>query len=309
MQFIQKGRRESGSHNRIYLFLFLILLISISLFGCAKKTIVVPPVTPEPTTEKHVGKFVWYDLITHDLESASRFYENLFGWSFVNTSQGDSSVKTILRQGVPIGNAVQVKPSNKEINESRWVAYMSVENVDQAVMIIEQNKGTIYKKPKDLPNRGRIAIVLDPWSAVFGIVDTENGDPPDLETQQANNWIGSELWTTDVGGAVTFYTSLAGYELQLMDIGDGQKYHFLNTNDKPRAGIAKILWDDVKPNWIPYVSVESTMTIMQKASEFGSKVLIHPGDDNLENPVAIIADPSGAVFGVQQMKNFAKTGD
>ena len=51
------------------------------------------------------------------------------------------------------------------------------------------------------------------------------------------------------------------------------------------------------------------MTIMQKASEFGSKVLIHPGDDNLENPVAIIADPSGAVFGVQQMKNLAKTGD
>jgi predicted enzyme related to lactoylglutathione lyase len=303
MLYIRKDSRERGFQSRLCLSLVLVLFFNIILSSCAKKQVLVPPITPEPTTEKHVGKFVWYDLITHDLQATSRFYEDLFGWSFVNTSPDDNSVKTILRQGVPIGNAAQVKPENKDINESRWIGYMSVEDVYMAAALIELNKGTIYTKPKDLPNRGHIAIALDPQGAVFALVEAENGDPPDLQTPQKNNWIGSELWTTDLKGSVLFYNLLARYELELVDIGADQQYHLLNRDGKPRAGIAKILWDDVKPNWIPYVAVEDVMAVLQKTEKYGSQVLIHPGTEYQENPVAIIADPSGAVFGIQQMRD------
>jgi predicted enzyme related to lactoylglutathione lyase len=209
MLYIRKDSRERGFQSRLCLSLVLVLFFSITLSSCAKKQVLVPPITPEPTTEKHVGKFVWYDLITHDLQATSRFYEDLFGWSFVNTSPDDNSVKTILRKGIPIGNAAQVKPENKDINESGWIGYMSVEDVYMAAALIELNKGTIYTKPKDLPNRGHIAIALDPQGAVFALVEAENGDPPDLRTPQTNNWIGSELWTTDLKGSVLFYNLLA----------------------------------------------------------------------------------------------------
>ena len=300
---------EKCINIKLKVLLILVLFLSISLVGCAKKEIIVPPVTPVPTMQKHIGKFVWYDLITHDLQSAVRFYEDLFGWTFVNTSPDDNSVKTILRQGIPIGNAAQVEPSNKEINESRWIGYMSVDDVDLAAALVGLNEGSIYTKPKDLPHRGRIAIALDQQGAVFALVDAENGDPPDLEVKQANNWIGSELWTKDLHGSFIFYTLLAGYELEVVDMGADQKYHLLKKDGKARAGMAQILWDDVKPNWIPYVAVDDAMAILQKTEKYGSQVLIHPSVENQENPVAIIADPSGAVFGIQQMSDSAKTGE
>jgi len=62
----------------------------------------------------------------------------------------------------------------------------------------------------------------------------------------------------------------------------------------------KIPWDDVKPNWLPYIAVEDVMAIVAKAEELGGKILVEPDKTIREGRVAIIADPSGAVFAVQQ---------
>ena len=62
----------------------------------------------------------------------------------------------------------------------------------------------------------------------------------------------------------------------------------------------KIPWDDVKPNWLPYIAVKDVMAIVAKAEELGGKVLVEPDKAIREGRAAIIADPSGAVFAVQQ---------
>ena len=277
------------------------LFVWLAVSSCAKKYVIVPKVTPEPKHQHHVGKFVWYDLFTHNLQSTVPFYEELFGWSFADTLPGEDRVKTILRDGIPIANAIQIDRIKIDVNESRWLSYMSVEDVDEASMLVEQENGSIYVAPKNLPDRGRVAVVMDPDGAAFAIVNTSDGDPPD-EGIVENHWMGSELWTTNIDEATRFYNVLVGYEKQVLAIGIDLTYHLLVREGQPRAGIVKILWDDVKPNWLPYIAVSDVMAISERVERLGGTLLVAPDKEIREGRTAIIADPSGAVFAIQQFE-------
>jgi predicted enzyme related to lactoylglutathione lyase len=294
--------------HKFRLSLPFLLLITVAVSGCANKEVIVPSLAPEPTGEQLAGKFVWYDLFTQDLQSTSTFYQELFGWTFTDTASSNTRVKTIKRDGVPIANAVEIDPLKKNSNESVWLGYISVPDVDKAAELVKLHNGTLYEKPKDLPNRGRIAIVIDGEGAIFGLVHSPEGDPPDSDDIR-NSFIGSELWTTDLNRAITFYGALAGYELNIVDVGQDGKYHFLQCDNIPRAGVVKIPWDDVKPNWIPYIAVKDITETIDKAEALGGRVLIKPPKEIRDNPLAIIADPAGAVFGIQQIRDSEKTGD
>jgi predicted enzyme related to lactoylglutathione lyase len=91
-----------------------------------------------------------------------------------------------------------------------------------------------------------------------------------------NSFIGFELWTTDMDRAMTFYPPLAGYEVKIADVGPDRKYHLLQRDNIPRAGVTKILWDDIKQNWIPYIAVKDVMETIGKAETLGGKLLIGP---------------------------------
>ena len=285
--------------SKFHLFLVIFLSLGLGINACSRKQLIVPKVTPDLTEQRLVGKFVWFDLFTHDLESTSRFYEKLFGWSFQDTLSGKKMVKTIMRNGVPIANAVYVNPKKSNVNESQWLSYMSVENVDRAVMMVKQNNGSIYIKPKNLPDRGRVAVVIDPEGALFAMVTATGGDPADQDFIE-NDWMGSELWTRNLDETLKFYQLLVGYETQLVDVGTNQKYHLLIRDNKIRAGAVSIPWDDVKPNWVPYIAVEDVTSISNKVEKMGGKLLIAPDPEIREGRAAIIADPSGAVFAIQQ---------
>jgi predicted enzyme related to lactoylglutathione lyase len=296
---IQRNRKALSSRSSVSAVFLVVLLVGLGVSACSKQ-VVVPKVTPDPTQLELYGKFVWFDLFTDDLESASQFYQALFGWSFVDTTPETQIVKTILRDGIPIANAAYVSPEKRKSNEARWVGYMSVADVDRAARHIKQNGGSIYIKPKDLPERGRVAAVQDPEGALFAIVRASDGDPPD-EGPIENHWLGSELWTTNPDGAREFYSSLVGYDEQLVDAGADSKYRLLVKDEQPRAGIVKIPWDGIDPDWVPYVAVSDTVAIVEKAVKLGARVLIEPDGTNRAGSTAIIADPSGAVFAVQQL--------
>jgi predicted enzyme related to lactoylglutathione lyase len=285
-----------------------VLLVGFGMIGCAENHIIVPKITSEPTHQRLTGKFVWFDLFTHDLQSASLFYESLFGWSFKETSSTGKIVKTILRDGVPIANAVYIKQEDPMVNGSRWLSYISVEDVDKAVKVANKNNGTVYIKPRDLKNRGRVAIVIDPQKAIFGLVTATGGDPLDSDFL-VNQFLGSELWTTNPDDALKFYNILAGYEQKLIDIKADLKYRRLVVNGRFCGGLMKLPWDDVEPAWIPYVSVKNTLETVEKAKKLGGKIIVEKDSAVQEGSIAIIADPSGAVFAIIQMSGIPKRED
>ena len=289
--------------NIIWNFMFIPIILSVFLFSsCSTKVPIVPALTQESTGERLVGKFVWYDLFVDKLELVIPFYEELFNWSFANTEPDTEWVKTIYRNGVPIGNAVQVDPLKKRERSPYWLGYLSVDNVDNSSLAVEKNKGSIHMKAKDLPDRGRVAVVKDPQGAHVALVASSHGDPPD--NNEINNiWVGSELWTSSVHGALDFYTLLFDYDVKKFPMNNDSVYTVLVKNDRYRAAIVKIPWEDeIKPQWIPYVAVEDITEILTKAESLGGTILTNTDPGIQKNPNAIIGDPRGAVFGVVEIE-------
>jgi uncharacterized protein len=290
-----RALRRGSLHIQSLLTLFVVVLL-----GCPVNPTFANAITPQVIDHNIPGKIAWRDLFTHDLASTSRFYEELFGWSFVNSLSGNTKVKRIFLGENHIGNAIEIEPLTKKLSESQWLNYMSVENVDDAVKRIEDNKGLIQIPARDLPQRGRIAVCLDAQKAVFAIIKPRQ-EEPDAQQTELNSWLGSELWTNDIDGALKFYGNLVGYNMQIMTMGNGETYKMLMSSGKARAGIVKIPFDDVEPNWVPYIAVKDTMAVTEKVLQLGGQLLTEPDRDLSENDAVIIADPSGAVFGIQQV--------
>ncbi len=64
----------------------------------------------------------------------------------------------------------------------------------------------------------------------------------------------------------------------------------------------------VPPHWMLYVAVESSDAAADKAARLGGKVLSPPGDVYDVGRMAVLGDPSGAVFAIWQPKRNNGTG-
>lgn len=279
----------------------LVALFTVMVLSSVVNPVIANVNIPQSKDQNLPGKIVWHDLFTHDLESSSRFYQELFGWSFVDSLSGNAKVKHIFSGDNHIGNVIEIKPLTTNTSESQWLNYMSVEDIDEATKRVEDNNGIIQIPVRELPQRGSVAVCLDSQKAVFAIIRPNKGESL-AEQKELNSWLGSELWTNDLTGAQTFYGNLVGYNMQTITMRNGESYQVFMGDGKARAGIVKIPFDDVQPNWVPYIAVKDAMAVTEKAVQLGGHLLTEVDRDLPENAAVIIADSSGAVFGIQQVE-------
>ncbi len=298
---MKNGRNSSPIHAATLAFALLVG----QLAACGGQQVTLPPVTPEPTGLQRLGKFVWYDLVTHDLEAAKRFYGELLGWQFQSNVDGGDLYTVVTRAGAPIAGIVYAERLEREVSRSRWVSYLSVADVDAAVDYVREGGGEVITGPGELPDRGRYAVVGDPQGAILALLRASGGDPSDRPGRlsdldfQRGEWMWTELWTHDVEAAASFYQTLVGYEHDAIAGSDGDSYHVMKRDERPRAGILKLPWPEVTPNWLPYVVVDDLAEAIRRTSELGGRVLVAPRDEN-DRQMAIIADPSGAALNIQE---------
>ena len=69
---------------------------------------------------------------------------------------------------------------------------------------------------------------------------------------------------------------------------------------QPRAGAVKNPWGDVPAAWLPYVRVSDPIGYTRRAEELGGKVLVQPSNAVRGGTAALIVDPTGAPFAMQQ---------
>ena len=71
---------------------------------------------------------------------------------------------------------------------------------------------------------------------------------------------------------------------------------------KARAGVFRVpdSANNVPPNWLPYVFVSDPATLATKAASLGGKILLAPKSELRKGSLAVVADPSGAVFALQK---------
>ena len=112
-----------------------------------------------------------------------------------------------------------------------------------------------------------------------------------------------DLATTDVEGAIAFYTEVVGWKVEAWSEADPSKPYTMWKAGETAIGGVMALPEEaqkmgVPPYWIAYTTVEDVDRAVAQATELGGRVLFPAFDIPKVGRVAFLADPQGAAFAV-----------
>jgi predicted enzyme related to lactoylglutathione lyase len=113
-----------------------------------------------------------------------------------------------------------------------------------------------------------------------------------------------ELSTTDQKAGVEFYKSLFGWDVNEQPMGPGETYSIFTLRGKDVAAGYTMRPEErqsgAPPHWNLYVTVANVDESAKRAESLGAKVLAAPFDVMDAGLMAVLQDPTGAVFHLWQ---------
>src|SRR6202162_42881 len=259
----------------------------------------LPPLVTPASQEHHVGKVIFAELVTPDLAAAKQFYGGLFGWTFRDIQSGKAEYAAASLDGQPVAGLIHKELSTGEHSQPAWLSFIAVRDVDATRDLAVQHGARVVFPPRSVQDRGRQAVFADPQGAVFAVLASSSGDPPDV-LAEPGEWIWSSLITRDPDAGAAFYQTLFDYEVFALPADEGAQHLLFATDNYARASANS--WPANKPNihphWLNYVRVEDADKTAAKAVALGGRILVEPRLDRHGGKVAVIADPTGAAFGL-----------
>jgi predicted enzyme related to lactoylglutathione lyase len=249
---------------------------------------------------KYHGDFVWHELMSKDVKRSIAFFTELFGWTTQDHDMGPMGTYTMLfRNGAGFGGAMTIQHAD---HPSHWMGYIGTGNVDEATARIQRMGGKVAVPPTDIPNAGRFSVVSDPQGAWFALYKSADMPPdpskPMHDRQEVGGFAWSELMTTDIEGAKAFYAENFNWKPgDAMPFGPGG-YHFMMRGENPICGLFQKPDEVPVPNWTHYVRVEDADATFARATSLGASVMMPPETVPGMVRFAVLADPTGAVFGI-----------
>jgi predicted enzyme related to lactoylglutathione lyase len=267
-------------------------LAVVFLGGCASRLPELPVIGTEGNTLP--GKVVWHDLVTPDLDKSRAFYGELFGWQFEQLSDGYLLAR---HEGRPVAGLARLEERQ---DNGHWLPLVSVTDIAKAQKITRTAGGDVVLGAFELRGRGQVAVLKDPQGAAFGVLQSDHGDPED-RIPPVNTWLWNEIWTNNIAGATAYYEELFDYERKVVRIGS-VSYDFFVRDGKPRAGLLAKPDPQIPNTWLCYLRVNDVAAVTDKARALGGSVLMAPNAKVRDGRVAILTDPSGAGFVVQEVR-------
>jgi predicted enzyme related to lactoylglutathione lyase len=269
----------------------LLLFLGLLCAGCASASAAGLPAVSETSDNQRLRSFVWFDLLTPDRAQARSYYAGLLGWE-ISEAEGFPGYDLISNQRLMIGGIAQVAESE----QATWLGSFSVNDVGNAARRVKQLGGRILEPVQSIDDRGVMALVEDDAGAAFVLLDTGSRDPK-LRPVRQGDWLWIDLFTRNPVAAGEFYKGLAALRLDTFTNQDGSQSDVLMSGDAATAGVVEIPWKHVDPIWLPYVRVDDVDTTIERSTQLGGRLFYRWGDG------AIILDPTGAAFGIQQVSN------
>jgi hypothetical protein len=246
------------------------------------------------------GEFVWYELMTPDIEGASAFYGALLGWTFAASSQPDMDYRFFSAGSEQIGGFLALTPAMQQGGaQPGWLGYIAVDDIDAAIDAITATGGALHMGPQDIPGTGRFALVADPQGVVFYIMQDTSGETSQAfaaDMPRIGHCAWNELATTDQAGAMAFYTQTFGWVKDgEMDMGPMGSYEFIRHGSVIGAMMTKPPEMPVAC-WSCYFRVADIDAAAATASAKGGHVLFGPSEVPGGDFIITGVDPQGATF-------------
>ena len=253
------------------------------------------------------GSFIWYELITPDPDASKRFYDAVVGWTIEAQPSGAMDYRMIGRNDGGHAGGVMRMTEDMQRRGSRpcWLGYLHVSDVDAAVRAVQDDGGSSFMPPWDIPGVGRIAMVADPDGAPFYVMTpTPPAGQPNavsdvfsMDRPQHVRW--NELAAADDDRAIDFYGRHFGWRQEgAMDMGEMGQYRFLYRGDTMIGAVSPKPPQMPQAAWTFYFGVDDIGRAAKALANEGGRIVMGPmeipgGEYSLD-----AFDPQGAHFGL-----------
>jgi predicted enzyme related to lactoylglutathione lyase len=267
----------------------------------AAGSLVVPPIVAPASAERHVGKPIFAELVTPDLGRAKQFYAGLLGWSFRDFPGGRSPYAEAYLAGNPVAGLVEKAVPPGDHAQPIWLNFFATADVDGAARTAVQNGARVLVAPHDRAGRGREAVLADPQGAVFAVLASSSGDPPDMLAARGD-WIWRSLITSDPVSDSDFYRAVFGYQVMKVPDSPSGQHLLLACDNYARASANSVPegHPNMHPHWLAYLRVDDVRQAVAKVAALGGRTLVEPRVDRHGGLIAVVADPLGAPFGLME---------
>ncbi len=253
------------------------------------------------------GRFVWYELMTTDMAAAKAFYGDVVGWSTQDASTKDFAYTVFVAGGSPVCGLMELPLEGWKMGaRPRWAGYVAVADVDASAARLKGLGGTVYVPPTD-SNIGRIAVVADPQTADFALIEGLKL-PSGTGREGGVGW--HELSAADWQTAFAFYGDLFGWQkAETEAAGATDFYQLLAVGGRTIGGMfSKLPRASYPPFWQYYFNVADVGEAAKRVKAGGGRILQGPVDMQDGSSIIRCADPQGAIFALQGARSERDSG-
>ena len=118
------------------------------------------------------------------------------------------------------------------------------------------------------------------------------------QTMNKPGWL--DLSSKDSAASREFYSQLFGWTAEVVSDPAAGGYGMFRVDGKEVGGVGPTQSEQQPTGWTMHILVEDADDAVRRAREAGATVLAEPSDVMGEGRMAMLADPSAAVFGVWQ---------
>ncbi len=250
------------------------------------------------SVDSSLGRFVWYELMTTDVEAARAFYAKVMGWGTKDASTPASAYILFTAATAPVsGLTLLPEPAREAGTAPHWIGYVSVADVDAAAERIKRLGGVVHVPPTDVPNISRFSIVADPQMATFALVKgRKSGQEQPLEPRRVGRVGWHELLAAECQKAFAFYGELLGWQKADARVGAMGTYQEFSAAGEAIGGIFNKPAELPFPFWLYYFNISDVEAAAKRVEAGGGEILYGPSVVPGGAWIVHCADPQGAVF-------------
>jgi uncharacterized protein len=242
--------------------------------------------------------FVWYELMTTDMDAAKTFYCAVIGWTAQAWGQPDMPYTLMSAGEERVGGVMPLPAETREAGATPgWVGYIGVDDVDAATERVKQAGGGVHRAPDDIPEIGRFSVAADPQGAVFVLFTPlgEGSPPAPAATPGHVGW--RELYASDWASAFDFYAGQFGWtKADAIDMGPMGTYQLFAAGGDPIGGMMNMPGGIPAPAWLYYFNVAEADAAGASVTAQGGKILMGPQQVPGGSWIMQCMDPQGAPF-------------
>jgi predicted enzyme related to lactoylglutathione lyase len=218
--------------------------------------------------------FVWYDLMTTDVEGAKAFYQKVVGWTYASpqlgyhvTQAGDHGVGGIMET-----------PEHLKGMPPFWSGYVYTPDVDAACKQVVEYGGKVLRQPWNIAETIRMAVVADPDGAVLNIMQPLSKEERTWRAEGAHGTVGwNELHAGSLDAAWDFYSKMFGWTKgHAHDMGPAGVYQLFQVNGKDVGGMMKKMDQTPQAVWLYYFMVDGIDAAAQRVRDAGGTIAMGP---------------------------------